>query len=165
MKKIHYFIKKLDKIEKFKYLLDIIYFMIDEKDLKIIEQLKQDSRASVRNIAAATNLRPSTVHQRITKLKKDNVIEKFTVKLNNEKVNEDFIVFVLLRSEKDIDNKIFKTNAVKEVFGVTGEYDLLMKLKFPDINEFNKFIIKFRKENELTRTLTMVSTVVKKEEI
>ena len=139
--------------------------MLDEKDQKIIAELRRDSRASVRDIAAATNLRPSTVHLRINKLKKDKVIEKFTVKLNNEKVNEDFIVFVLLRSEKDIDSKIFKVNAVKEVFGVTGEYDLMMKLKFSDINEFNKFIIKFRKENELTRTLTMVSTAVIKEEI
>lgn len=139
--------------------------MLDEKDLKIIKQLKQNSRASVRDIASATNLRPSTVHLRIDKLKKDNTIENFTVKLNNEKVNEDFIVFVLLKSEKDIDSKIFKVDAVKEVFGVTGEYDLLMKLKFSDINEFNKFIINFRKENELTKTLTMVSTKVIKEEI
>jgi len=138
---------------------------IDNKDLKIIEQLKQNSRASVRGIAKNTGIRPSTVHQRITKLKKENIIEKFTIKLNNEKVNENFIVFVLLRSEKDIDNKTFKVNAVKEVFGVTGEYDLLMKLKFLDINEFNDFIIKFRKENELTRTLTMVSTKVIKEEV
>lgn len=139
--------------------------MLDNKDIKIIEQLKQDSRASVRDIAASTNLRPSTVHLRIRKLVKDGVIEKFTVKLNNEKVQEDFIVFVLLRSEKEIDNKIFKNNAVKEVFGVTGEYDLIVKLKFPSINEFNDFIIKFRKENELTRTLTMVSTAVIKEEV
>jgi len=139
--------------------------MLDNKDIKIIEQLKQNARASVRDIAAVTGIRPSTVHQRITKLKKENIIEKFTVKLNNEKVNEDFIVFVLLRSEKEIGNKIFKNNAVKEVFGVTGEYDLIVKLKFPNINEFNKFIIKFRKENELTRTLTMVSTAVIKEEI
>jgi len=138
---------------------------LDDKDIKIIEELKKDSRISVRDIASITGIRPSTVHLRINKLKQENIIEKFTVKLNNKKVNENFIVFVLLRSEKDIDNKIFRNNAVKEVFGVTGEYDLLLKLKFPDINEFNKFIIKFRKDNELTRTLTMVSTAVIKEEV
>jgi len=138
---------------------------MDKKDRKIIEQLKENSRASIRDIAKKTGIRPSTVHSRINKLKKENIIEKFTVKLNNEKVNEDFIVFVLLRSKKEIDNKIFKVDAVKEVFGITGEYDLLMKLKFSDINVFNKFIIGFRKQNELTKTLTMVSTTVIKEEV
>ncbi len=139
--------------------------MLSDKDKKIIEQIKQNSRASVRDIASATGLRPSTVHSRIKKLTKDKTIEKFTVKLNNEAVEEDFIVFVLLRSEKDIDNKIFKNAAVKEVFGITGEYDLLLKLKFSNINEFNNFIISFRKDNELTKTLTMISTTVIKEEI
>jgi len=139
--------------------------MLSDKDLKIIEQIKQNSRASVRDIASATGLRPSTVHSRIKKLTKDKTIEKFTVKLNNEAVEEDFIVFVLLRSEKDIDNKIFKNAAVKEVFGITGEYDLLLKLKFSNINEFNNFIISFRKDNKLTKTLTMISTTVIKEEI
>ncbi len=138
---------------------------MDKKDKKILVELKQNSRASVRDIAKKTGIRPSTVHLRINKLKEDDVIEKFTVKLNNEKVNEDFIVFVLLRSKKEIDNKVFKVNAVKGVFGITGGYDLLMKLKFSNINEFNKFIIDFRKQNDLTKTLTMVSTAVIKEEL
>ena len=73
---------------------------IDNKDLKILNQLKENSRASIRDIAKTTGIRPSTVHQRITKLKDSNVIEKFTVKLNNKQIEENFIVFMFVATEK-----------------------------------------------------------------
>ena len=64
-----------------------------------------------------------------------------------------------------LDSSILNNGHVKEVFGITGEYDLLMKLKFADINEFNNYIIKFRKEQKIINTLTMISTAKIKEEI
>ncbi len=141
--------------------------VLDKKDLAIIDILKTDARLSIRDIAKKTNIRPSTVHQRITKLKKDGVIEKFTVKLNNSAVGEDFIVFMMIKTKPNVllDNKIINNKHVKEVFGTTGEYDLLLKLKFKDVQEFNDFIIKFRKEQQIETTLTMVATANIKEEL
>ena len=140
---------------------------LDKKDLAIIDLLKTDARLSIRDIAKKTNIRPSTVHQRITKLKKDGVIEKFTVKLNNSAVGEDFIVFMMIKTKPNVllDNKVINNKHVKEVFGTTGEYDLLLKLKFRDVQEFNDFIIKFRKEQQVETTLTMVGTANIKEEL
>jgi len=138
---------------------------IDNKDKKIIEQLKKDSRASIRNIAKATGIRPSTVHQRIRKLKETNTIEKFTVKLNNKLVDENFIVFMFVSTEKDLDPIVFQDSHIKEVFGITGEYDLLFKLKFKDVEDFNNFVLEFRKRTGVKKTITMVATVTLKEEI
>lgn len=139
--------------------------MLDEKELKIVQALKQDSRASIRDIAKKTKLRPSTVHQKIKKLKQNNTIENFTVKLNNKAVGENFIVFVLIKAKGEIENTTFKNHHVKEVFGITGEYDLLLKLKFKDISQFNKFILDLRKNKTIETTLTMVATINIKEEI
>jgi DNA-binding Lrp family transcriptional regulator len=139
---------------------------VDPKDKSILTLLKQDARLSIRDIAKKTNIRPSTVHQRITKLRKGGVIDKFTVKLNNEAVDESFIVFVLIKTKPSaMIDKIITNDHVKEVFGVTGEYDLMLKLKFKDVIEFNEFIIKFRKEQSIVTTLTMVATANIKEEI
>jgi|TARA_B100001971_G_C17881303_1_gene378237 DNA-binding Lrp family transcriptional regulator len=138
---------------------------LDQKDHLIIKVLRDNSRSSVRDIAKLTKLRPSTVHQRLTKLKKNGVIEKFTLKVNNKAMGENFIVFVLVTASKDLDNKVFVDEHIKEVFGVTGEYDLLLKVKFKDVEDFNDFIIKFRKQNNLRKTLTMVVTTNIKEEI
>ncbi len=138
---------------------------LDNKDSKIIEELKKNSRATVRDIAKKTNVRPSTVHQRITKLKKEGVIEKFTVKLNNKAVGEDFIVFMLVETRQDIPSVFFQNKHIKEAFGITGEYDLLLKLKFKDVKEFNSFVIGLRKQKAIAKTITSVVTINLKEEI
>ena len=139
---------------------------IDGKDLAVISVLKENSRLPIRDIAKLTKLRPSTVHQRILKLKERGVIEKFTVKLSNKAVGEGFIVFMLVKTKPSaMLDRLVGDKHVKEFFGITGEYDLFLKLKFRDVEEFNEFIIKFRKESSIQTTLTMVVTANVKEEI
>jgi len=142
--------------------------MPDKKDYLIINILKQNSRLAIRDIAKKTGIRPSTVHERIKKLVKEGIIEKFTLKLSNKAVGQDFIVFMLIKggTTEYINDKIINNDCIKEIFGVTGEYDLLLKLKFGNVEEFNKFLIKFRKEQKgLRQTYTMVTTANVKEEI
>ena len=141
---------------------------LDNKDKLIIKVLKENSRIPIRDIAKKTGIRPSTVHERVKKLVKESVIEKFTLKLNNKSVEQNFIVFMLIKggTTEYINTKITNNEHVKEVFGITGEYDLLLKLKFKDVEEFNKFLIKFRKEQKGVRqTYTMVTTADVKEEV
>lgn len=138
---------------------------LDNKDLAIITELKNNSRSSVRDIAKRTGLRPSTVHNRIQQLRKHGIIEKFTLKLNNKAVGENFIIFMTIKTAKDLAPMVFKNPHIKEAFGITGDYDLLLKLKFKDIEEFNDFILKFRKNNQLTTTQTNVVTAAIKEEL
>src|SRR3989338_7345285 len=141
---------------------------LDNKDLKIIEILKNNAREPIKDIAKKTAIRPSTVHQRIQRLIKNNVIEKFTVRLNDKAVGENFIAFMLIKGTTSdyINSKFLNNKNIKEVFGVTGEYDVLVKLKFRDVEEFNGFLINFRKEMKgVQSTLTMVATASIKEEI
>tara|TARA_Y100000310_G_scaffold255534_1_gene263028 strand:- start:19405 stop:19836 length:432 start_codon:yes stop_codon:yes gene_type:complete len=140
---------------------------LDNKDLKIINILKRNSREPIKLIAKNTGIRPSTVHQRIQRLIKFGVIDKFTIKLDNKAIGENFIAFLLIKGTTSdyINNKFLNTKNVKEVFGVTGEYDVIVKLKFLDVEEFNDFIINFRKEMKgVGATLTMVVTANIKEE-
>lgn len=156
-------------MEKFKYYIENLYFMeLDGNDRKIMEILREDSRLPIREISKKTKIRPSTVHQRIQKLMENKFIEKFTIKLNNRLAGENFIVFMLVKGGTTdyIDSKFLNDGHVKEVFGVTGEYDVLIKLKFRNVEEFNEFVIDFRKNRkEIHSTLTMVATTNLKEEI
>ena len=64
-----------------------------------------------------------------------------------------------------IDNKFLNSKHVKEFFGITGVYDLLIKIIFENLEEFHEFILNFRKEKkEIQATLTMVVTTNLKEE-
>jgi DNA-binding Lrp family transcriptional regulator len=141
---------------------------LDKKDEKIIAMLKEDGRASIREISKATGIRPSTVHKRIQKLTESGVIEKFTVSLNDEAMGEGFTVHMLISGSTDryLTDKVLKNTHLKGVYGITGEYDMLLKMKFKDLGQFNKFLIDFRETHgqDLYRTLTMVQTVNLKDE-
>ncbi len=141
---------------------------LDDTDHRIIATLRKNSRQSVRDLAKALSLRPSTVHERIRKLRVEGIIEKFTIKLNNAAIGEGFIVFMLVlgKPTQYVGKSLIDHPTIKEVFGITGEYDLLFKLKFKDVAAFNDFVIAFRKENkDVQKTLTMVVTVTLKEEL
>ena len=140
---------------------------LDNKDLKIISMLKEDSRMQIREISKKTGIRPSTVHQRIVRMRKEGIIEKFTLKMNNKAMEENFVVFMLVKTKPAaiLGNSITGSKHVKEIFGVTGEYDVMMKLKFRDVEEFNDFVLRFRKEQKIETTLTMIATADIKEEI
>ena len=88
---------------------------LDKKDNLIIQVLKQNSRIPIRDIAIKTGIRPSTVHERIKKLVKGNVIEKFTLKLNNKAVGENFIVFMMVKggTTQYINDKMISNEKVK----------------------------------------------------
>lgn len=138
---------------------------LDLKDHKIISELKQDARIPIRDLAKKTQLRPSTVHLRLQKLIKNDIIEKFTLKLNNKAVGQDFVVFMHITTNQDLPKSFFNNRFIKEAFGITGEYDLLIKLKFRDISEFNDYIISLRKNKSISKTITNVVTANIKEEL
>ena len=140
---------------------------LDDKDRMILEHLKQDARISVRKLGALTNIRPSTVHQRLKRLINEGVIQSFTVKLDSEKIGENLMVFMLVAGalDKYFDDKFMKSKHILEIYGITGEYDLLLKLRFKDMKQFNKFVIDFRERysRSISKTITMVQTVALKE--
>ena len=139
--------------------------MLDSKDKKIAAHLRFHGRDSIREIAKATELRPSTVHQRLLHLEKEKTIEYYTAKFNNEDLSEGFIVFLWMTTKEDLPSSFFHNPSITECFGITGEYDLLLKLKFPSLKEFNQYIIALRKNKIITKTLTQIVTITLKEEL
>lgn len=139
---------------------------LDEGDRRIIEALRGNGRASLKEVALKTGLRPTTVFNRIRRLTDEGVIERFTVRVNPVSMGEDFVVFVLVSGlpERFADEWLLKNRHVAEAFGVTGEFDLLLKLRFSGKLEFNDFILEFREryKRSITRTVSMIETVTLK---
>ncbi len=137
--------------------------VVDTVDWQIINVLRENARMSIRQIAKLTGIKPSTVHNRIRRMVRDGIIEKFTVKLNEKMVGEEVVVFVLLSGTLDryLDKGFIGQRNVKAIYGVTGEYDLLLKLAFRDMEEFNDFLISFREKysGHISKTVTMVQTI------
>jgi DNA-binding Lrp family transcriptional regulator len=138
---------------------------IDEKDKALLKVLRSNSRASLRELGTKTKMRPSTVFLRLRRLQKLGVITQYSIRTNPELLNENFVGFVLVSTEGEIDSAFFKNHNLKEAYGVTGEYDLLLKFRYKDVSEFNNALLEFRKQKGIVKTLTMVATIQIKEEL
>ena len=139
----------------------------DDKDKRILAALQKSARDSIRTIAMSCGLRPSTVHQRIKRMEESGIIKGYTVVVDKEKTGQPLVVFMLVSGigGRYLDNKFLRSPELEEVHGITGEYDLLFKLRFKDLRAFNKFIIGFREKYKgaVTKTITMVQTTALKE--
>ena len=77
--------------------------MIDAIDYKILKQLQMNCRQSVAEIGDTVGLSPSATHRRIGILEKDGVIERYSARLNGEKLGYamTFFVEVSLESQSE----------------------------------------------------------------
>ena len=66
---------------------------LDDKDKKILQVLKDRGDFTSRQIAKKTLLPVTTVYNRLKKLKEFGVIKKFTVELDQAKLDKGFMVF------------------------------------------------------------------------
>ena len=136
--------------------------MIDEKDRKILNILEKNGRESTQNLSKNTNMPPSTIHNRIKRMEAMKVIEGYSVKLNEKIMERDFTVYMLVNGSTGnyLENEFLQKKEVVEVSGITGEYDLLIKIQFSDISNYNSFLTNFRKKysSDIKQTVTMVRT-------
>ncbi len=136
---------------------------MDDIDRKIIGVLRGNARATSKEISQFTGVRPSTVHARIQKLITQGTIRRFTLELDDSKVGKDFVGFIFLTTRENLPPSTFNHPFIHEVFGITGEYDIMLKVKCKDVNEFNAFLLDLRKNKMIVKTLSEVATIKIKE--
>lgn len=138
-----------------------------EKDLKILAQLQTDSKRTLKHLSSSLQLRPSTIHKRIQLLEKEGVIGSYAAILDEEKIGCDLVCFVFISGKPKfhLGQEITQDRHVMEAWGVTGEYDILLKCRFRDQKEFSRFLVGLRKRYETTinRTETVMATAKLKE--
>lgn len=148
--------------------------MIDEKDFRIIFELKKNSRNSTKQIAENVCMPRVTVHDRIKKMVKNNIIKKFTILPDYEKLGLMTTVFVFVASNpyeskvsiSKIAQKIKSFPGVYEVHIVSGEYDLLLKIRGKSFDEVGKnTIAKIRQVPGVGRTFTCPCFTTVKEDL
>ncbi len=128
-------------------------YKLDEKDEKIIQILKEHSDYTTRQIAQKLLLPITTIHNRIKKLKKEKIIKKFTIELDNKKIAKLFSAIILvsvdyeaLRELKKDQHKLAKEISylkdVESVDIVTGGTDIVVKVRLKDVEEYDNFLLK-----------------------
>jgi len=146
--------------------------MFDKKDQMILEELKKNSRNSIKNIASNVKIPRITVHDRIQKMIKNGIIKSFNVTIDYKKIGLSTEVFIFVSflpnvdiSQRELAKRISKLPGVSEVHIISGEYDLILKARGKSLEEIGKLVVdKLRKLKGVGRTLTFVCFETVKED-
>jgi Lrp/AsnC family transcriptional regulator len=119
---------------------------LDKIDKQLLELLQNDSKLNIKEMAAKLNLTKTPVYERIKKLEKAGVIEKYVAVVNRKKLVANMVVFctVTLDSQKLEQINIFneaisKIPEVVECYLMGGSNDFLLKVVVKDLNEYHLF--------------------------
>ncbi|MCH5138794.1 Lrp/AsnC family transcriptional regulator [Clostridiaceae bacterium UIB06] len=118
---------------------------MDSIDFKIIDALKENSRSSTSEISKRVSLSIPAVAERIRKMEEGNIIEKYTIKVNRDKMNYKLLAFIFVNIDRseNIENfrkSIIQYSSVLECHHVAGEYDYLLKVLVEDTKALEYFV-------------------------
>ena len=119
----------------------------DVIDKKLIVLLQEDSKATTKKLSLQLNLSVTAVYERIKKLERAGVIEKYVAVINKEKIDKSFTVFCHIKLVQHsntyltkFESEVIQLDEVLECFNVSGEYDYILKVVVKNMKAYRKFI-------------------------
>ncbi|MEM3404227.1 MAG: Lrp/AsnC family transcriptional regulator [Nitrososphaeria archaeon] len=130
---------------------------LDKVDSAIIEALKENSRISYIELGTKVGLSEAAVRRRMKKLVEDGVIRRFTIDVKEEAAHAFTLVAVNPSTPTyEISRNIKKIKGVKQVYEITGQYDIITFIGGPNIAEVNNYVEEIRKTPGVVRTNTVI---------
>jgi len=121
---------------------------MDSTDKKLLQLLQNDTKKTTKELSLKLNLSVTAVYERIKKLEREGIIDKYVALLNRNKINKGFVVFChlkLLQHTKEFINQfekeVVKLDEVLECFHVSGDYDYILKICVKDMEEYREFMV------------------------
>jgi DNA-binding Lrp family transcriptional regulator len=142
--------------------------MIDELDKLILKILSKDSSTSARTIAEELTKSPTTIANRIKKLKDSGIIQDQGVVLNSQALGFEWtvIIEVLVAKGKLVETEleIAKLENCLAVYDVTGQTDIIVIGKFRNRDELSKFTKTLLAMEFVERTISHIALNTIKED-
>jgi DNA-binding Lrp family transcriptional regulator len=141
---------------------------IEELDRKILDALNKDARMSFRRMAKELGISPTTLYNKVNKLKKSGVLKGYIPLIDAKSVGYDLMAIISLRvkQEKDteVQNAVTKFPQVGAVYEVTGDWDLILVCYFKGREDLTDFLKKELPLSNIERAMThLVLNVIKEE--
>jgi DNA-binding Lrp family transcriptional regulator len=142
-------ITQLDKNTK----TDIFF---DSIDLSILRSLQKNARATVREIAEEVHLSATPVHERIKRMEREGIIQRYTIIIDASKINKSLkvICYVSLKEHnKTIGTKFIKLihdwQEVLECYSISGNFDFMLKIAVANMDDYYHFHVHKLSQSEL----------------
>lgn len=147
-------------------------YELDSMDERILEKLMEDSSKSLAQVARELVLPRPTVNYRIQRMRKEGIIRKFTIRKDYSRLGLGMttLVFVRYRQDSKVSPRalaaaLARVDEVYEVQMITGEWDILLKVRTGSLDEVADLVLdRIRGMEGVGRTLTSSVLETVKEE-
>ncbi|MBM4241446.1 MAG: Lrp/AsnC family transcriptional regulator [Euryarchaeota archaeon] len=116
---------------------------MDDVDLAILRSLLKNARITISQMSKEIDIPDATISNRLKKLEKD-VIKKYTLILDWNKLGLEITAMIIIQTESEkhefVKEQLSKLEEVSEVYSVSGEYDILIKVWVHGLEELNQLI-------------------------
>ena len=138
-------------------------FMKKEKDLDdidrdIIRILQENAKTSYREINDKLGISIGTIHNRINKLENSEIIEGYTLKLNNIKLGYKFTFLIRVQIDGKHTSEILENLREKpevcSIFHTTGEQSAALICRFKEPEHVHDFIREINEKQWVTKTIS-----------
>ncbi|NTH13758.1 Lrp/AsnC family transcriptional regulator [Agrobacterium rhizogenes] len=120
---------------------------LDEKDREILLILQDNADQPAKAIAQVVNLSPSAVERRISKLKREGVIDRIVAVVSPAAVRRNLRILVEIEIQNEYRHNLeafqrwlVQAPEVQSCWYVTGDTDFVLSVTVRDIEEYNAFI-------------------------
>jgi DNA-binding Lrp family transcriptional regulator len=150
---------------------------LDEVDSKIIYILQENCKLSAREIASKLDIPITTIYSKISRMEDAKIIEGYKALLNAKKLDRGTTAFILASvayshprrseviSQRQVAKNVARFPEVQEVHIISGDWDLLIKVKTRNVEAVGNFIVdKLRTVEGIEKTLTCMVFDTQKEE-
>ena len=121
---------------------------LDSTDKKLLSLLQFDSKQTNKELSLKLNLSVTAVYERIKKLEREGIIDKYVVLVNRSKVEKGFVVFChlkLVQHTKEFiskfESEVVQLKEVLECHHVSGDYDYILKIVVKDMEAYREFLV------------------------
>ncbi len=116
---------------------------MDRIDQQIIEKLKEDSRASYKEISKNVKISDVAVHKRIKKLQQ-TLIKRFTIIVDQRKTGKHTTALIMVKCDTgtapEIAARISAIPDVSEVYTTVGEFDIIAKIRTANMESLKDLV-------------------------
>jgi len=116
---------------------------MDDVDLAILRSLIKNSRITISQMSKEIDIPDATISNRLKKLE-NNVIKRYTLIPDWQKIGLEITSIIIIQTESEkhelVKEKLSRLKEVSEVYSVSGEYDILIKVWVKSIEDLNQLI-------------------------
>jgi len=120
--------------------------LLDDLDISLLKELQNECRTPLQDIASKVGAPTSTVHYRLKRLERAEIIEGYYAKIKPEKLDMEYIAITRLRVELTpgyydaIGEQLSKITGVWAVYLILGDSDFLIMTRSKDREGFMKIM-------------------------